>query len=143
MSDCCSSSACESKPPKKYRCPANGQEYAEVSARTILHQLKQAWAWSPTASAYYYCDDPACDVVYFGNDDSVILRSQLRADVGAKSPADDALLCYCFGVSRADYQRDPSVKDFVTAQTKAGACACETRNPSGRCCLKDFPKNSG
>ena len=49
------------------------------------------------------------------------------------------MLCYCFGVSRADFDRNPGTKDFVTAQTKAGLCACETSNPSGRCCLKDFP----
>jgi hypothetical protein len=28
----------------------------------------------------------------------------------------------------------------VMAQTKAGLCSCDTSNPSGRCCLKDFPK---
>ena len=31
-------------------------------------------------------------------------------------------------------------KEFVMAQTKAQNCACEIRNPSGKCCLVDFPK---
>jgi len=50
------------------------------------------------------------------------------------------MLCYCFGVSSADFERNPATRDFVMAQTKANLCSCETSNPSGRCCLKDFPK---
>jgi hypothetical protein len=78
--------------------------------------------------------------VYFGADGSTIVRSQLRTRVGVKEAADDSLLCYCFGVGKADLQRDPAIRDFVVEQTKAGRCSCETSNPSGRCCLKDFPK---
>jgi len=48
-------------------------------------------------------------------------------------------VCYCFGVSRSDFRNDPATKDYVIAQTKAGLCSCDTSNPSGRCCLKDFP----
>lgn len=143
MGDCCTSSGCESSHPKKYRCPADGRECAEVSVRTILHHVKESWGWTPSANAYYFCDDPACDVVYFGDDDSVILKSQLRTPVGVKQQAGDAPLCYCFGVSRADFARDPATRDFVVAQTRAGACSCDTSNPSGRCCLKDFPKDAG
>jgi hypothetical protein len=28
----------------------------------------------------------------------------------------------------------------VIEQTRLHNCACDVRNPSGRCCLKDFPK---
>lgn len=139
MSSCCPSSNCDSKRPRKHHCPANDLEYSEVSVRTIAHHIAESWDWTPTAKQYYFCGDPECDVVYFGDDDSVILKSQLRTRVGAKERVGDALLCYCFGVSRADFDRNPGTKDFVTAQTKAGLCACETSNPSGRCCLKDFP----
>jgi len=31
-----------------------------------------------------------------------------------------------------------AIKAFVIQQTKEGLCACESRNPSGRCCLADF-----
>ena len=140
MSDCCSQSGCHSSHPKKHRCPANGQEYSEVSVRTIVHHIKESWSWLPSTSRYFFCDDPDCDVVYFGDDGSTIVMSQLRTRIGVKEKADDSLLCYCFGVSHSDFQRDPAIKDFVIAQTKAGLCSCETSNPSGRCCLKDFPK---
>ena len=108
--------------------------------RTIAHHVTAAWNWQQTASRYFFCGDPSCDIVYFGDDDSIILKSQLRTRVGLKEASDDALLCYCFGVSQRDFRADPSVRDFVAAQTKAGRCSCATSNPSGRCCLQDFPK---
>ncbi len=112
-----------------------------MSVRTIAHHIKESWGWVPTAERYYFCDDAECDVAYFGGDDSVILKSQLRTRIGVKEQADDALLCYCFGISKADFERNPATKDFVMAQTKTGLCSCDTSNPSGRCCLKDFPKS--
>lgn len=140
MSDCCSSSSCDRAQPKRHRCPVNGREYAEVSARTIAHHIAAAWNWRPTAGRYFFCDDPSCEVVYFGDDGSTILKSQLRTRLGLKDAADEALLCYCFGVSKRDFRDNSATRDFVVAQTKAGRCSCDTSNPSGRCCLKDFPK---
>lgn len=140
MSSCCASPNDDDKHPKKHRCPVNGRVYAEVSTRTIAHHVKQSWAWAASTERYYFCDDPECDVAYFGEDDSLISKSQLRTRIGVKEHAGDDLLCYCFGVSKADFERDPNSRNFVMAQTKAGQCSCATSNPSGRCCLKDFPK---
>ena len=139
MSNCCSSFNSGSVNPNTGRCPANGLEYSEVSVRTITHHIKESWAWAPSAKHYYICDAPDCDVAYFGDDSSVVLKSQLRTRIGAKEQTKHDLLCYCFGVSRGDFERDPTTRAFVIAQTKVGACSCETSNPSGRCCLKDFP----
>lgn len=143
MADCCAPSDGESTPQRKRRCPANGREYAEVPNRTVAHHVRQAWRWLDPGRRYFFCDDPDCDVVYFADDDSVIGQSQLRTPVGAKGAADDALVCYCFGITRAEARDDPAARDFVLAQTKRGSCACETRNPSGRCCLKNFPRGGG
>ena len=142
MNSCRSSSGCDRNGPRKHHCPANDLEYSEVSVRTIVHHIAESWAWTPTAKQYYFCGDPECDVAYFWDDDSVVLKSQLRTRIGVKERSGDDLLCYCFGVSRADFERNPGTKDFVTAQTKAGMCYCETSNPSGRCCLKNFPNSS-
>lgn len=109
---------------------------------TIAHHIKAPWAWEPSAERYYFCDAQDCDVAYFGDDKSVIPTSRLRTRIGVKERAKHDLLCYCFGVSRADFERDPATREFVIAQTKIGACSCETRNPSGRCCLKDFPEST-
>lgn len=141
MNNCCSPNGSDSAQDRKGRCPANGREYAVVAVRTIIHHIKNAWTWTPTAKQYYFCDAPDCDVAYFGDDNSVVLKSQLRTRIGVKEQTEQDMLCYCFGVSRADFERDPTTREFVIAQTKAGACSCETSNPSGRCCLKDLPKS--
>ncbi len=141
MNSCCSASADKIRPSSaKHHCPVCSRECSEVSVRTITLHLKEPWRWQGVAEHYYFCDAPACDVVYFGSDDSVVSQPQLRTSVGIKAQSDDALLCYCYGVTYADFNRTPEVRDYVAAQTKAGACACESSNPSGRCCLKDFPK---
>lgn len=140
MADCCSTSKPVNMHPNKQRCPSNGIEYTSVSAKTIAHHLAHAWQWTAENRQYFFCEDPDCDVVYFADDDSVILKSQLRTKVGKKEVSDDAMLCYCFGVTKVDALNDASIRDYVVAQTKLGLCSCDTSNPSGRCCLKDFPR---
>ncbi|MDH5484932.1 MAG: hypothetical protein OEY43_06800 [Gammaproteobacteria bacterium] len=138
MSDCCSSQKPEKI--KRHSCPVHGQLCLQVAVSTIIHHLKSPWEYPLKDQAYYFCDDPGCDVVYFGEDDSVINKQLLRTVVGIKQQTDDAVICYCFGVSKSDAMNNPVANAFVIEQTKQGVCACATRNPSGRCCLKDFPK---
>ena len=140
MSDCCCSSHCKPSHPVKHICPVNGQEYPEVSRKTVRHHIKQSWLWDSKEQPYYFCDDPDCDVVYFGIDDSVILKSQMRTVVGVKEDSDTSLVCYCYGATKADILDEASIRQFVTKQTKSGDCSCETSNPAGCCCLKYFPK---
>jgi hypothetical protein len=142
MGDCCSPAGAAGQ-AKKAACPGHGGECAAVSVSTIVHHLETAWAWRASAVNYYFCEDPDCAIVYFGDDGSTIEKSRLRTPVGVKEKTGEALLCYCFGVSRADFAKDPATREFVVAQTRAGVCSCVTRNPSGRCCLKDFPKPGG
>lgn len=146
MSDCCSVSEPgqdKSKPskPARHVCPENGKAYAQVAKTTMLHHILQPWLLNLKDQQYYFCDDPNCEVVYFGEDNSRIKKSQLRIQVGIKETSPEALICYCYGVSRQQSETCPQAKSFVIQQTRHSACACETRNPSGRCCLKDFPKN--
>ena len=138
MSDCCCSSHAVN--PVKYRCPVNGIEYPEVPKRTISHHIKKSWQWEGQDQPYYFCDDPDCDVVYFGVDDSVILKSQLRTTIGVKDKSDEAMVCYCYGATQADVLSENGIRDFVIVKTKEGVCSCETSNPSGTCCLKYFPR---
>jgi hypothetical protein len=140
MSDCCASSRSKSNTSKVHRCPVNGKEYKEVSVATILHHITAPWSWGSKDQAYYFCDDPGCDVVYFRRDNTVIEKSKLRTHVGIKEMSPDSLVCYCFGISASEAAHNPEVRSFVQQKTKEHVCACEARNPSGRCCLKDFPK---
>ena len=142
MSDCCASASCSTTtPPKRAKCPINGNEYSSVSTTTIKHHIAEPWNWVSKIQGYYFCDDPECDVVYFGEDSSLIRKSDLRTEVGIKEKSPDRLICYCFGVSMDQAETNKNIKPFVIEETKEHTCACETRNPSGRCCLKDFPEN--
>jgi hypothetical protein len=140
MSDCCSFSCHPSQSAKKH-CPVNGVEYRQVSYRTVIHHLQRPWQWEPTTQNYYFCDDPECNVVYFGDDDSTIEKDRLRTPVGVKEQSDDSTICYCFGVTKGEAIADESIKDYVATQTIDHMCDCEIRNPSGKCCLRDFPKS--
>lgn len=140
MSDCCSSNQELTQGPKRHACPKNGDQYIEVPYGTVLHHVNEPWHAGLKEQRYYFCDDPDCDVVYFGLDNTVITKSMLRTRVGTKETSDDALICYCFGVTKAQARSNKQVKAFVVEQTKNARCSCETSNPSGRCCLKDFPK---
>ena len=146
MSDCCNNQESKNKRciqnslPRKFTCPMNEQQYIEVEKKTILQHIKSPWENPLHEDKYYFCDDPNCDVVYFGLNGSVINKAELRTLVGKKEESDEALVCYCFGVSKKHATQNPEIKTYVTQQTKEHNCACEVRNPSGRCCLKDFPK---
>jgi Zinc binding domain len=118
MSDCCSTSCSSNTSPKRQTCPGSGLECKEVSIKTILHHIKEPWAWEEKNQAYYFCEDPDCEVVYFGQDNSVIVRSELRTPVGVKEKGLDALVCYCFGVSFGDAVERPELKRFVTAKLR-------------------------
>ncbi|WP_428356853.1 putative iron-sulfur cluster-binding metallochaperone [Methyloprofundus sp.] len=137
MSDCCSSG---NTAPKKDSCPACTQKNLEVSIATMLQHINKPWLMNFKDQGYYFCDNPACDVVYFAQDGSVINAGDLRTIVGIKAQTKDALICYCFGVNSDDALHNSEAKAFVIQQTRLHTCACATRNPSGRCCLKDFPK---
>ena len=65
----------------------------------------------------------------------------MRTRVGIKEQSDDSLICYCFGVTAQEAATNPEVKAFVIEETKEHVCECEARNPSGKCCSKDFPKS--
>jgi hypothetical protein len=139
MTGCCTTSKSNRSYPDKYACPVNGKVYKAVSQTTIMHHINKPWLWLNTDQGYYFCSDPQCDVVYFAQDSSVIEKSSLRAVVGIKEKSETAPICYCFGVNRKTATDNPAAKEFVIEQTRQHACSCSSSNPSGRCCLGNFP----
>ena len=147
MSDCCGTSGegeceIESKPKTlKHECPACHQLCLNVQTKTILHNLREAWNYDLSDKHYFFCRTESCDVVYFSDDSNgmTLRKKDLRTSIGIKEQDGNAIICYCFGVNKTK-AADKKIKDFVIAQTKKSNCTCETTNPSGRCCLKDFPK---
>lgn len=139
---CCSSSS--NKSSKHHKCPRSGTKSLQVLYSTVLQHIKKPWnqkCYNLNESTYYFCTDPDCEVVYFSENNSVINQSELRTLVGIKEPNNiDSMACYCFDITLAEANEDKKLKQFVVDKTKNNLCACESQNPSGRCCLKDFPK---
>lgn len=80
-------------------------------------------------------------MVYFSTEGECYTRDQVRA-MGYEKTANPAdLVCHCFDVTAVrvmdEYRSgDRLSNDFIVEQTRQQRCACEARNPSGRCCLK-------
>ena len=140
MNTCCSNR--HNDYPDKHVCPVNGQVYAAVNHRTVLHHAKAPWAGQIPVQSYYFCTDPDCEVVYFGEDDRLLRRNDQRTTVGQKAWTPDLPVCYCFDIRANDALAENAAiaRQFVIDHTRDGSCDCAIRNPSGRCCLKEFPE---
>ena len=133
-------SQCEGTSPKKAVCPVNGKSYPQVAMKTVLHHVTKPWQRNLAEQGYYFCNDPECGVVYFGEDETLLTVADVRTTVGVKSTSADRPVCYCFDVSQRDLDTQAETcRDYVIEKTRAASCDCEIRNPSGRCCLRDFP----
>lgn len=145
MSSCCSSMS-KSEITKKTNCPQCGNSQHLVSYQTVLHHVVHPDNQNLKDQAFYFCDSSECPVIYFSNNELVFTQDQLRESVGQKTTNLMRTVCYCFGVTANQVIDELTAtgrsvsKEFVTAQTKAKNCACDIRNPSGRCCLVNFPK---
>lgn len=141
MSECCSNNQTLKNYPKSHKCPLNGKKYSSVNTKTMLHHLNAPWSRTLIQQGYYFCSDLDCDVVYFGQDNSIFIQSDLTTPVWQKTHDEHSTVCYCFGVSLKQASENKLIKQFVIEQTQVANCSCETSSPSGRCCLKDFPKH--
>lgn len=139
MEKCCAVSPARPLYADRKSCPDCGTAATLVAEDTIRNHLKTPWNWTPRAGRHHFCPSPDCDTVYFSDDGTRLGREALRTRIGIKEYADDALLCYCFKLSRGDCTKTPSLRQFVRKKTRAGECSCKSSNPSGRCCLKDLP----
>jgi hypothetical protein len=141
MSDCCSVKDSSVAPPVA-ACPANGAHSKQVDQLTVKSLARQLPLGMPNTQ-YYFCETRDCDVVYFAFDSQapIFCRGDLLIRVGAKEESDLIPVCYCFGFTRKDIEDEiaetgrSTVADRITAEVTAGRCACELKNPSGKCCL--------
>jgi Zinc binding domain len=142
MSDCCSVNVKSGAAPAMMNCPVNGAHSKQVDMLTVKSLVRHLPLGMPNTQ-YYFCEAPGCDAVYFPLDTHAPLfrRGDLLVQVGSKEMAGHIPVCYCFGFTRKDIQReiaetgDSTIAERITAEVKAGNCACEVKNPSGKCCL--------
>lgn len=138
---CCSISY---RPPATRSCPISDSRSKPVAWSTVA---ALAAGSVPRRQYFWLCEDSDCDVVYFGEEGTLLGTSDVRVIPSFKgSPSQNDLVCYCFLYRRQDIEDelkasgDTTIFDRITAEVKAENCACEVRNPSGQCCLGDVRK---
>lgn len=149
MSDCCSVNAKTGTAPAVMACPVNGTRSKQVDMLTVKSLVRQLPLRMPSTQ-YYFCEAPGCDAVYFPLDTQAPLfrRGDLLVRVGAKETKDTIPMCYCFGFTRQDIWDEirstgkSTVAERIAAEVEAGHCACEVKNPSGKCCLGDVTRTA-
>src|SRR5712691_5044662 len=145
MSDCCSVNV--GTAPAVMTCPANGARSKRVDTLTVKSLVRKLPMGMPNTQ-YYFCDASDCEVVYFALDAEAprFRREDLVVRVGVKETAHPIPVCYCFGFTRKNIQDEiaetgrSTIGERITAEVKAGNCACEVKNPSGKCCLGDVKR---
>jgi hypothetical protein len=128
-------------------CPVTGWKSKKVDLLTVRSLVRRLPLGIP-ATQYYFCADPACEVVYFPLNPKapIFTRNDLWVRVGAKEEDDPIPVCYCFGFTRSDILDEiratakATVGERIAAEVKAGNCACEVKNPSGKCCLGEVAR---
>ncbi len=155
MSDCCSvNETCSVKEttaatPAVVPCPECGSRSKQVESLTVKSLVRRLPFGMPPAQ-YYFCEATGCAVVYFPSNPEALIfrRGDLLVRVGAKESDDAGLVCYCFGITRKDIGDEirqtgkSTVPERIKAEVKAGNCACEMKNPSGKCCLGNITRTA-
>ncbi len=142
MSDCCSVNTTQSPASAEMPCPVSGTRSKQVGLVTI-QSLVRRLPFDIVPAQYYFCGAADCDVVYFPSNPTAptFHRDELLVRVGLKETHPSIPVCYCFGITRETLEEEirqmgrSIVTERIKAEVKAGRCACELKNPSGRCCL--------
>ncbi len=142
VADCCGVKAASAPAPAVSACPGCGQKAKQVPGLTIK-SLVRCLPFRMAPGEYHFCETPSCDVVYFPSNPQapIFYRADVLVRVGLKEDLDPIPVCYCFGVTRkeiwGEIERtgESTVAQRIKAEVQAGNCACEVKNPSGKCCL--------
>ena len=144
MSDCCRPAADDSREDGVVSCPESASTGTPVELETVKALLTESALARLEISAYRFCCDAACPVVYFGATGQRFMTTDIRVPVWQKQPFGRRMVCYCFGENEADIRveiaRDGRSRavERVTEHIRADRCACEVRNPRGKCCLGEL-----
>ncbi len=142
MSDCCSVNGSATKAPPVMDCPVSGTRSKRVDLLTVK-SLVRTLPLGMQSTQFYFCESPACDVVYFPLNPAapVFRRADLLVPVWNKEQAGSVPVCYCFGftgkniLDEIEQSGRSTASERIRAEVQAGNCACEVKNPSGKCCL--------
>jgi hypothetical protein len=123
-------------------CSACGRRGQKVRLLTLRHLLIGERQKEIRDAQYYFCASNDCDAVYFSKETKQLFtRKDVRVRVGIKDKTEPVTVCYCFGFTEEMIEEEilalgcAAIPALVEAEINAGHCACEVKNPSGRCCL--------
>ena len=139
--DCCEANDGSSR---QAACPVTATPGTRVPLQTVKAMLTDVSLRRLAPTTYYFCAEPACDVVYFSRQGECYSKDDLRTTVWQKEPPGSRLLCYCFGESEETIAAEiaatgtSNALDRVKKHVRSGRCACDIRNPRGICCLADL-----
>jgi hypothetical protein len=132
-------------PPDEVLCPVSG--HAGVPVKWITVQAHTVGP-IPDRQTFRVCMDRDCDVIYFGELGAVVRRGDLATQPGFKTSEGDGMLCFCFPLRRSELTQavrsgaGERTIGRIEAEVRAGNCACEIRNPTGRCCLAELRREA-
>lgn len=125
----------------KPMCPACQSDSSTVGIKTLKHWLKASFIPEVPEENFYFCSAANCSVVYFSEKGTTYQTEDVRARIGAKEKNGQSPVCYCFDVTEEIIKSGLNgtgkngFSKWIGIEIKKGNCACEIRNPSGRCCL--------
>lgn len=111
-------------------CPRCGRPGAPVRRQTVAGATA---APLPSRQDLFLCRSATCELLYFGS------GAEIPIDAATQRPwfkDGGDVACFCFG------HRSGEIDEFtiarVTDRVKRRECACDLRNPTGKCCLADL-----
>jgi len=127
------------------KCGNKGKSVKRITLENLVKESKLKDI--KDLDGFYFCETPSCKVVYFNNKQEVYLQKEdIKVRVGIKEKEGPIPVCYCFGWTQERIFNQIKQKGYTTAlqeinaKVKAGECACEIKNPSGRCCPGEVSK---
>ncbi len=90
-----------------------------------------------TTESWRFCRTGDCSVAYFSDRNQAVPVSDVRVRVSQKETHADRPVCYCFGYSARDVQKDGAglIPADIAGKCRRGEDRCEETNPQGGCCL--------
>jgi len=124
-------------------CPICKNKADKVSAITVKSLVKEDYQKQLSSiEDFYFCKTSNCEVIYFkGND--LIKQQDFKIEVGLKDWSKNNTICYCFDwtkdkvLEQLKQEGKTNVVEDISSKMNDIGCSCDTKNPSGKCCLKE------
>ncbi|MHB9150163.1 MAG: hypothetical protein ACYC33_08835 [Thermoleophilia bacterium] len=125
-------------------CPACGDHLRPVGTKTLKHLLRYPLARRLDEGVFFHCENFDCDVVYVRGAEPETAKEPAevfrRADIKERAlpfaTGSERLVCHCFGYTVGEIEQDArtgrdAIPAAISAEVRAGHCACEVMNPTG------------